>query len=53
LLGHKDIKTTMRYLGIGDLNSPETRAAVEKTFSAFKTAQIDTAPAGGAFTSMA
>jgi integrase len=44
LLGHKDIKTTMRYLGIADLNSPETRAAVEKTFSAFKTAQIDTAP---------
>ena len=34
----------MRYLGIADLNSPETRAAVEKTFSAFKTAQIDTAP---------
>src|ERR1035438_9404303 len=44
LLGHKDIKTTMRYLGIADLNSPETRAAVEKTFSAFNTAQIDTAP---------
>jgi len=44
LLGHKDIKTTMRYLGIPDLNSPETRAAVEKTFSEFKTAQIDTAP---------
>jgi integrase len=44
LLGHKDIKTTMRYLGIGDLNSPETRAAVEKTFSDFKSAQIATAP---------
>jgi integrase len=44
LLGHKDIKTTMRYLGIGDLNSPETRAAVEKTFSEFKSAQIATAP---------
>lgn len=44
LLGHKDIKTTMRYLGIGDLNSPETRAAVEKTFSEFKNAQIATAP---------
>jgi len=44
LLGHKDIKTTMRYLGIADLNSPETRAAVEKTFSAFKTAQIATVP---------
>jgi integrase len=44
LLGHKDIKTTMRYLGIADLNSPETRAAVEKTFSDFKTAQIATAP---------
>jgi len=43
LLGHKDIKTTMRYLGIADLNSPETRAAVEKTFSDFKTAQIGTA----------
>jgi integrase/recombinase XerD len=38
LLGHKDIKTTMRYLGIADLNSPETRAAVEKTFSEFKNA---------------
>jgi hypothetical protein len=34
----------MRYLGIADLNSPETRAAVEKTFSDFKTAQIATAP---------
>jgi len=44
LLGHKDIKTTMRYLGIADLNSPETRAAVEKTFSEFKNAQIATAP---------
>jgi integrase/recombinase XerD len=44
LLGHKDVKTTMRYLGIADLNSPETRAAVEKTFSDFKTAQIATAP---------
>jgi len=44
LLGHKDIKTTMRYLGIADLNSPETRATVEKTFSDFKTAQIATAP---------
>ena len=44
LLGHKDIKTTMRYLGIADLNSPETRAAVEKTFSDFKNAQIATAP---------
>jgi integrase len=43
LLGHKDIKTTMRYLGIADLNSPETRAAVEKTFSEFKNAQIATA----------
>jgi integrase len=43
LLGHKDIKTTMRYLGVADLNSPETRAAVEKTFSAFKNAQIATA----------
>ena len=27
--------------GIADLNSPETRAAVEKTFSEFKNAQID------------
>jgi integrase len=44
LLGHKDIKTTMRYLGIADLNSPETRAAVEKTFSDFKSAQIATVP---------
>ena len=44
LLGHKDIKTTMRYLGIADLNSPETRAAVEKTFSEFKNAQSATAP---------
>ena len=44
LLGHKDIKTTMRYLGIADLNSPETRAAVEKTFSEFTNAQIATAP---------
>jgi integrase len=44
LLGHKDIKTTMRYLGIADLNSPETRAAIEKTFSDFRTAQIDSAP---------
>ena len=33
LLGHKDIKTTMRYLGIPDLNSPETRTAVEKRLS--------------------
>jgi integrase/recombinase XerD len=32
LLGHKDIKTTMLYLGIADLNSPETRKAVESTF---------------------
>ena len=48
LLGHKDIKTTMRYLGIADLNSPETRAAVEKTFSAFKNAQIATAPVASA-----
>jgi len=44
LLGHKDIKTTMRYLGIPDLNSPETRKAVEETFKEFKAAQIDTAP---------
>jgi integrase/recombinase XerD len=44
LLGHKDIKTTMRYLGVADLNSPETRAAVEKTFSEFTNAQIATAP---------
>jgi integrase/recombinase XerD len=44
LLGHKDIKTTMRYLGIPDLNSPETRKAVEETFKEFKTAQIATAP---------
>jgi len=44
LLGHKDIKTTMRYLGIPDLNSPETRAAVERTFSDFKSVQIATAP---------
>jgi integrase len=35
LLGHKDIKTTMRYLGIPDLNSPETRRAVEETFKEF------------------
>jgi integrase len=35
LLGHKDIKTTMRYLGIPDLNSPETRRAVEETFREF------------------
>ena len=48
LLGHKDIKTTMRYLGIADLNSPETRAAVEKTFSEFKNAQIATAPVASA-----
>jgi hypothetical protein len=34
----------MRYLGIADLNSPETRAAVEKTFSDFKSAQIATVP---------
>jgi integrase len=32
LLGHKDIKTTMLYLGIADLNSLETRKAVEDTF---------------------
>jgi integrase/recombinase XerD len=44
LLGHKDIKTTMRYLGIADLNSPETRAAVETTFREFNAAQIATAP---------
>lgn len=44
LLGHKDIKTTMRYLGIPDLNSPETRRAVEETFKEFKAAQIATAP---------
>jgi len=43
LLGHKDIKTTMRYLGIPDLNSPETRRAVEETFKEFKAAQIATA----------
>ena len=35
LLGHKDIKTTMRYLGIADLNSPETRRAVQETFKEF------------------
>jgi len=44
LLGHKDIKTTMRYLGIPDLNSPETRKAVEETFKEFRAAQIDTVP---------
>lgn len=44
LLGHKDIKTTMRYLGIPDLNSPETRTAVETTFREFRAAQIATAP---------
>jgi integrase len=44
LLGHKDIKTTMRYLGIPDLNSPETRKAVEETFKEFKAPEIDTAP---------
>ncbi len=43
LLGHKDIKTTMRYLGIPDLNSPETRRAVEETFKEF-TAPQPTAP---------
>jgi integrase/recombinase XerD len=44
LLGHKDIKTTMRYLGIPDLNSPETRRAVEETFREFTATQIDTTP---------
>jgi integrase len=44
LLGHKDVKTTMRYLGVPDLNSPATRQAVEETFKEFKTEQIDTAP---------
>jgi integrase len=44
LLGHKDIKTTMRYLGVADLNSPETRTAVETTFKEFKAAQIATVP---------
>ncbi len=44
LLGHKDIKTTMRYLGIPDLNSPETRRAVEETFREFTPPQT-TAPA--------
>jgi integrase len=44
LLGHKDIKTTMRYLGVPDLNSPETRTAVETTFREFKAAQIATVP---------
>ena len=44
LFDHKDIKTTMRYLGIPDLNSPETRKAVEETSKEFKAAQIDTAP---------
>jgi integrase len=48
LLGHKDIKTTMRYLGIPDLNSPETRRAVEETFREFTATQIDTTPAATA-----
>jgi integrase len=33
LLGHKDIKTSMHYLGIADLNSPETRAALRANIS--------------------
>jgi integrase len=44
LLGHKDIKTTMRYLGVPDLNSPETRRAVEETFREFTATQIATTP---------
>ncbi len=48
LLGHKDIKTTMRYLGIPDLNSPETRRAVEETFREFTAMQIETTPAATA-----
>jgi integrase len=44
LLGHKDIKTTMRYLGIPDLNSPETRRAVEETFKEFLHKLVDECP---------
>jgi integrase len=35
LLGHKDLKTTLLYLGLADLNSAETRAALEGAFSKF------------------
>jgi integrase len=35
LLGHKDIKTTMAYLGVDDFRSSEFRQAVESTFAAF------------------
>ena len=38
----------MRYLGIPDLNSPETRRAVEETFREFTAMQIETTPAATA-----
>jgi integrase len=31
-LGHKDLTTTMRYLGTGDMNAPQTRAKIDAAF---------------------
>jgi integrase len=31
-LGHKDLETTMNYLGTGDMNAPQTRAMVDAAF---------------------
>jgi integrase len=31
-LGHKDLTTTMRYLGVGDMHSPQTRSKIDAAF---------------------
>ena len=31
-LGHKDLATTMRYLGTGDMHAPQTRAKINEAF---------------------
>jgi integrase len=31
-LGHKDLETTMRYLGTGDMQSKQTRAQIDAAF---------------------
>jgi integrase/recombinase XerD len=31
-LGHKDLSTTQRYLGVGDMNAPDVRAKINEAF---------------------